>query len=187
MRHRGIVLDDPLQLKPVYKYVTRRGKWGFALTSKEEWFEISTPCDINGFLKCLSTLGKKKSLLNVLDITLSILSPLFFLYLLYKGKSKQQRSPCLNYLKISKWPKSMRFYWQKIQCAFMELMVVSKITTQYVNTNDLTRIWETPNKTKCFKIYILKSCLTFLYTNRSEFWPCGRVYLIRIAVSLLIT
>ena len=36
MRHRGIVLDDPLQLKPVYKYVTRRGKWGFALISKEE-------------------------------------------------------------------------------------------------------------------------------------------------------
>ena len=69
----------------------------------------------------------------------------------------------------------------------MELIVVSKIETQCVNTNDLTRIWQTPNKTKCFMIPILKSYLTILYTNRSEFWPCGRVYLIRIAVSLLIT
>ena len=67
----------------------------------------------------------------------------------------------------------------------MELMAASKIVTQYVNTKDLTRIWETPNKAKCFMIHILKRYLATLNTNRSEFWPC--VYLIRIAVSLLIT
>lgn len=129
----------------------------------------------------MSEYAWKKNLLNVLDIAL-----LFYSHCLLSEEEINMKkwSPCPNYLEISKQPKLMRFYWQKIKLNLLS----STIGTQCMNTNDLRRVWETRHKkTKCFVIPILRGYLTVPGIHRSKSGSFSSVYQIRIAASLLIT
>lgn len=120
-------------------------------------------------LKCRKTL--EKNLLTCFRHSL----PSFISTACSVKKKWTMEKSCPNYLEISKQPKLMRFCWQKIHCAFIELIVVSTIVTQYMNTNDLARIWKTPHKYKVLSDSYSKRLLNCPLPSQVRilaFWQC---------------